>query len=273
MNDSTPLSPADASAQENPSRPDLTNDGGPSLAASGDDEPTHRGQAEDRSTEPATTGRVGSLPPFHNAGACGIPAPSAALSPLEERLRRLEDALAQVADPKQIESRITQRVTERLTTERSVPMAQIAPAPLSSQGPHVNLPAGVFLDVGRRILTTTAGVARSAASPEQAESALSSGVRRTILFFDMLTEARAIWCMFTDPRYKMSWAGRLVPMALAVFLLMSAFLVPGAQIVVFGTIIDKIADLIPAFVLFKLLSYEARRYRETAPDLPPDLRL
>ena len=40
-----------------------------------------------------------------------------------------------------------------------------------------------------------------------------------------------------------------------------------------GMIIDKAADLILAYFLFKLLSHEARRYRETAPDLPPSLRL
>jgi hypothetical protein len=28
-----------------------------------------------------------------------------------------------------------------------------------------------------------------------------------------------------------------------------------------------------AFVLFKVLGQEARRYRETSPDLPPNLRL
>ena len=32
------------------------------------------------------------------------------------------------------------------------------------------------------------------------------------------------------------------------------------------------ACLALAYLLFKLLSYEARRYRETAPDLPPGLR-
>jgi hypothetical protein len=264
MNDSTPLAPADASAPEHSSAPNLANDAGPSLAPSGGHEPLDH-------TQSAAAGRVGSAPAFHNASAPAMPAPSATIAPLEERLRRLEESLAQIADPKQIESRIAQRVSERLAGERPIPVAQIAPA--LSQGLNVTLPAGLMLDMGKRILTSTAGANRPAGQTEHAESALSSGVRRTILFFDMLTEARAIWCMFTDPRYRMSWAGRLVPLALALFLLTSAFLVPGAQIPIFGTIIDKLIDLVPAFILFKLLSYEARRYRETAPDLPPDLRL
>jgi hypothetical protein len=269
MNDSTPLSPVDASTHQKDSpRADLTNDVGPSLAHSSDHDPSDRVGAEHGPTEPPNGGLAGALLPFHAPAASGFPAP-----PLEERLRRLEDALAQIPDPKQIENSIAQRVAERLTTERPVPVAQIAPAPTPSARAGVTLPTGMILDIGKRILTTTGNTASTASASEHQESALSSGVRRTILFFDMLTEARAIWCMYTDPRYKMSWAGRLVPLMLAVFLLTSAFLVPGAQITGVGTIIDKLADLIPAFILFKLLSYEARRYRETAPDLPADLRL
>jgi hypothetical protein len=262
MNDSMHLAPADTPATEHTPAPNPANDNGPSLAPSGShDESDH--------TQAGTAGRAGPIPAFHNTAS--LPPSGAAMAPLEERLRRLEESIAQIADPKQIESRIAQRVSEHLAGERPIPVAQIAPAP--SQGLNVTLPPGLMLDMGKRVLTSTTAPARTAPHPDHAESALSSGVRRTILFFDMLTEARAIWCMFTDPRYRMSWAGRLVPLALALFLLTSAFLVPGAQIPIFGTIIDKLIDLVPAFILFKLLTYEAHRYRATAPDLPPDLRL
>jgi hypothetical protein len=269
MNDSTPLSPADAHATV--PQGDLANDCGPSLAAAGDHNPSEQG--DDPSTESPIAGRSGARSSFHSGTVSGLPAEEGPASPLEERLRRLEDALVQVQDPQQIENRIAQRVAERLANERTVPVAQIAPAAAAPPAPSITLPTGVILDVGKRIFTTTASLANTASTTDHPESALSNGVRRTILFFDMLTEARAIWCMYTDPRYKMSWAGRLVPLLLALFLLTSAFLVPGAQLTGIGTIIDKLADLIPAFILFKLLSYEARRYRMAAPDLPADLRL
>jgi hypothetical protein len=32
-------------------------------------------------------------------------------------------------------------------------------------------------------------------------------------------------------------------------------------------------DLLLLYSMFKILGHEARRYRETAPDLPPSLRL
>ena len=37
--------------------------------------------------------------------------------------------------------------------------------------------------------------------------------------------------------------------------------------------VNKLIDLLLGFLLFKVLGYEARRYRLTAPDLPPTLRL
>jgi hypothetical protein len=42
---------------------------------------------------------------------------------------------------------------------------------------------------------------------------------------------------------------------------------------VVGGLLNKVIDLVLAFLLFKVLGHEARRYRETAPDLPPTLRL
>jgi hypothetical protein len=88
-----------------------------------------------------------------------------------------------------------------------------------------------------------------------------------------MAEGRAIVRMYVDPRYRLSWSGRFVPLILAVAFLTSCWWVPLASIPIFGTVIDKIIDLALGFVLFKVLSHEARRYRQTSPDLPPTLRL
>ena len=48
---------------------------------------------------------------------------------------------------------------------------------------------------------------------------------------------------------------------------------PFAIIPIVGPIIEKAGELVVGFMLFKVLGNEARRYRETAPDLPPSLRL
>ena len=100
------------------------------------------------------------------------------------------------------------------------------------------------------------------------------GVRRTWILFDALRELRAMYCMYFDPRYRLSWLGRLVPLAIMLLILTSNVWMPGTGLPwPLGLIIDKAADLILAYFLVKLLSHEARRYRETAPDLPPSLRL
>ena len=66
---------------------------------------------------------------------------------------------------------------------------------------------------------------------------------------------------------------RLVPLVLVVLILLSGWWGPWSYIPLIGWLLDKCIDLVLAFVLFKVLSHEARRYRETAPDLPPMLRL
>ena len=49
--------------------------------------------------------------------------------------------------------------------------------------------------------------------------------------------------------------------------------VPLATVPVLGFFLEKPVQIVVGFLLFKVLGHEARRYRETAPDLPPSLRL
>jgi hypothetical protein len=93
--------------------------------------------------------------------------------------------------------------------------------------------------------------------------------RRGWLFFEFLAELRAIIRMFVDPRYRLSWGCRLASLVLFLLIVFS-WLLPLAGLSYF---IDKAYVLVLSFFLFKVLGQEARRYRETAPDLPPSLRL
>jgi hypothetical protein len=182
-----------------------------------------------------------------------LPAPEATLSPLEERVRRLENELAQLRNGKGPEVRV------------AVALAQPAAVPVAR--PAATSTAGMLLDAGKRLL----GAAATAVKQAPAE------VKRAALFWEAVAEGRAIVRMYLDPRYRLSWLGRLVPPALVLLILTSGWWVPGGSVPVFGTVfhplLDKGIDLLLAFGLFKVLGYEARRYRETAPDLPPTLRL
>ncbi len=81
--------------------------------------------------------------------------------------------------------------------------------------------------------------------------------------------------MFVDPRYNLGWLARLVPLVLLVAILTSLIWIPGIHLMPdwIAQLVSKIIDLILAYFFFKILIREARRYRETAPDLPPSLRL
>ena len=93
----------------------------------------------------------------------------------------------------------------------------------------------------------------------------------------MFAEARAIPRMYFDPRYRMTWVGRVLPIVLLV-----AFFFPDYALAIFPlvgpllakiSLLVKVVELLIAYVLFKVLAHEARRYRETSPDIPPSMRL
>jgi hypothetical protein len=187
--------------------------------------------------------------------AAFFPAPAAVLvgnagsSALEERVRRLEEALARLESqrcqaPKPAEQVQRERPSGSSTTAR-------------------------ILDVGKRMF----GPSEPKPAPAAPAAPQPHGGRRPWLLFEMLAEARAIFRMYFDPRYRLSWFGRIVPLVLVAAIVTSWWWVPLSSIFVFGNLLDKAVDLVLAFMLFKVLGQEARRYRETSPDLPPHLRL
>jgi hypothetical protein len=178
--------------------------------------------------------------------------------PFEDRIRRLEAELA----------RLRNLPTAQLhVPERPAPEQQVQAAP----------PGRFWNDLGKRLLAPSGPVAAPPPRREGLAAVVPPAVRRTWFLFDALAELRAIYCMYFDPRYRLSWVARLAPLVVCALILTSQFWVPGYAVPFVGPfvgpVIDKIADLVLAFGLYKYLSYEARRYRETAPDLPPSLRL
>ncbi len=137
----------------------------------------------------------------------------------------------------------------------------------------VREPGGFWGGVGKRLSAPSHPAASPPPKPDALASMVPPGVRRSWFFFDALTEVRSMYWMYFDPRYRLSWFGRLGPLVIVALIVTSYFWMPGTSLPFLGLILDKAADLILAYVLFKLLSHEARRYRETAPDLPRSLRL
>jgi hypothetical protein len=160
------------------------------------------------------------------------------LDELEKRVQHLE---ASGQDTSSLEERIASRIADRLS-----------PAPAASpQGPGL-------LEAGRRLMPAALGGRRKAAGSSQ---------RQGWLIPELYAEVRAIFWMFLDPRYRLGWTCRLIPPILVSVLFISWFLLDG-RIFYVGTILDRIIEIALVVIAYKVLSREARRYRDTVGDFP-----
>ncbi len=173
-----------------------------------------------------------------------MPATETLLVPLEERLRRVEAALTKLAELQE----------PAAPSDRGVGQVTTRPGPPS------------MLSKAAALLPALSLVSRPASG------ATASTTGKIGLLWDMAAELQAIYYMYVDPRYRLSRFGRFMPLGL-----MALFLTSGWWMAFIGCGVGKffvpLADLAICYVMFKLLNVEARRYRETAPDLPAHLRL
>jgi hypothetical protein len=201
-------------------------------------------------------------PAVAQAVPLAIPAPEADLSMLRERIERLEEALAQVQNLQGIEQRVAERVAIQLQREK----------PSTGQlGSPVLAKAAALLDASKNLIPSLVRPDAPAGPAPQPHP--HTHTHRMWLVWETLAEARAIMRMYVDPRYSLSWTGRMLPPALLAAFVFIHYWLPFAIIPIVGPIIEKAGELVVGFMLFKVLGHEARRYRETAPDLPPSLRL
>jgi hypothetical protein len=173
---------------------------------------------------------------------------------VEQRLRRLEDAVAELQDVRPLEERIVERVYRRLNHDR---------------GTTVGDSAGL-IKTGGQLLPAALDLIRTKADDAERQHVHPAGnLRRSWLLVDAYAELRTMLRMFLDPRYRPSWSARIVPLALLVLIMTSWIWLPGTSILpTIMRIVDKIIDIALAFLAFKILHREARRYRERVADLP-----
>ena len=157
---------------------------------------------------------------------------------------------------------MAERVTTQLQREKPAPAA-----PASS----IRNSASALLEAGKHLLPVLTmpdaapGPAPPSRSPIPAQCAW--------LVWETIAEARAIIRMYVDPRYRLSWLGRTLPLGLTAAFFSTQLWVPFSSLPLLGWLPARTVEVVIGFFLFKVLGYEARRYRETAPDLPPSLRL
>jgi hypothetical protein len=178
------------------------------------------------------------------------PAKSAEVEALEDRLHRLEALLTNMADTRQLEERLAERLTRRVeapvATPAAAPVATPAPAPVATPVPPSDQPAKP------NAVMEAAGVDSRVASASW-------------VFFDIVRELQSILHMYGDPRYRLTWSGRILPLVFLALIATSGFWtypLIGWMPTLLGNLVLKTIDLVPAFCLFKVLTRESRRYRD-----------
>lgn len=190
--------------------------------------------------------------------------PGPSLAALEERVRRLEDGVAQLQNTQPIEERVASRVLEQVKSEK----------PASSSA--VRESAALVIGAGRHLLPAAVGILQAQADVAEGQAqAATPPAKPSWLIVDLFADFRTLFRMSRDPRYRNIWASRaLLPLALVALIVASWLwlkLVPGFALVetmseTLATLMVKVVDLFLAFILCKALQREIRRYRETLPD-------
>jgi len=176
---------------------------------------------------------------------------------LEQRVRRLEDVVATIQDTKQMEERVAERVADKVT--------RLGPS-LPRESPSR------LLDAGRRLLPAARELLLPAPPPasgtDGTNTATMPDVRPTWLLLEFWNELRLFLRMILDPRYRLTWIARVALLGFIPFILISFWLVPGSSIPVVGSLVDKVVDLLVAFLVYKIFVREANFYRRAVHGLP-----
>jgi hypothetical protein len=155
---------------------------------------------------------------------------------LEQRVRRLEDAVAAIQDTQLMEDRVVERVVHRVE--------------------HFSAPSGpgFFAGAARMLIprsTEAAGNGAANGTPEAGRTSVVVG------FFQDL---RWIMRMLGDYRYRMSWTGRIVLVSAIVVGVLSWLLLAGLPLV--GGIGDRFVLILAAVITFKAMQREVVFYQE-----------
>ena len=173
---------------------------------------------------------------------------------LEQRVQRLEDAVAALQDTHLVEERLIERA-QNLLQERSG-----TPPPAPARPPAAQQMFDATRFTPPRPNATAATEPPAVEPPPPAPPPL---LHRPWLLFDLATELRAMASMFFDRTYRTAWSTRVAVLVLVPMILLSHWWFPFAWVPIVGPLVDKAVDLVLAFFLYKSLSREAHRYMET----------
>lgn len=174
----------------------------------------------------------------------------AALESLQERLQRLESAIASMQDVRAIEERVTERVRQQIE-----PVIKDGAARTEDR-------------IADSKYRTKSSPRLPAVAPDLPLPASLNALRHSWLIIDMWRDLVVIVRMFLDVRYHVGWLTRMAVLVLVPVILTSHWWSPLAYVPFVGDILDKLSMLLLAFFLYQALSREAFRYRTWKAQIP-----
>ncbi|MCI0463457.1 MAG: hypothetical protein L0Z62_41495 [Gemmataceae bacterium] len=184
---------------------------------------------------------------------------------LEQRVQRLEDAVASLQDTAHLEDRIVERLSERLgirpapkpparepmpAAERRTPPPEEKPDQRTEERPEERV----------RVRDEAPAAPPPEPEPEPPVFVPPALTRHPWLLVDLFRELRAMVRMFFDVRYNVAWSTRIIVLILLPLIFTSGWWFPLAYFPFLGTFFMKVLDLLLTFFVYKALSREARRY-------------
>ncbi len=174
---------------------------------------------------------------------------------LEPRVRRLEDAVSLLQDTQSLEERIVERVARRVS-RRAARQDTVASSSAGETGKGGGAAAGGSVNGSEQI---------------PPGSGVRASWQRSWLFVELYDDVRTMVRMYLDPLYHPTWLARVAPLALVAAILTSWIWLPGTAFLpaVVMVVLDKLIDLVLAYMCFKILTRELGRYRAALRNAPP----
>ena len=177
---------------------------------------------------------------------------------LEDRLERLERAIAALQDTRLMEERLLERVAKRLETIPTRP-DEHSGTPTSSRQSWM---PGALRMVGQQLLAAT--------HPENQSPRLSFFSAKQWIVTDLIQEIRTFLMMYFDYRYRPTLPARVIPVAAVCVFLLSWL---GLRNFIFasfvGAIIDYTINVLLVLLVYKTFQREAVRYKSMVSQFPP----
>lgn len=177
---------------------------------------------------------------------------------IEDRLSRLEAAIAALQDTRLMEQRLLERVSQRIegTVLRSPTAERVGSEPVGSLFP------GALRAVGQQLMAAT--------RPETDRPKTSLFSAKQWILTDLIQEIRTFLMMYFDYRYRPTWMARVIPVAaICIFLLSWIGLRNFVFATFFGAIFDYAINLGLVLLVYKTLQREAARYKAMVAQFPP----